>query len=92
MGTQLQDMPRRQAKKPGNCIPGNRRDNASVTYRDGVTSIKQNRAARVHMGGRALCALNHTLGAFDLHPRGGFDRWAFRMETPQAVQYRFRSP
>ena len=90
MGTQLQDMPRRQAKKPGNCIPGNRRDNASVTYRDGVTSIKQNRAARVHMGGRALCALNHTLGAFDLHPRSGFHLRAFGMKSSQALQHRFR--
>ena len=41
------------------------------------------------MAGGQLCALNHTVGGFDLHPRGSFHRWAFRMEPPQVVQYRF---
>jgi len=42
-----------------------------------AASIKQNRAARVHMGGGPLCALNHATGAFYMHPRGGFYRGAF---------------
>ena len=54
-------------------------------------SIKQNRAARVHMGGGPLCALNNTLGAFDLHPRGGFNSRICGMKPSQAVQHRFGS-
>jgi hypothetical protein len=34
------------------------------------------------MGGRPLSPLNHSTGAFDARPCGGFNRWTFGMEPP----------